>query len=342
MFEFGSQGYLYMLLLIPVFYIIFLLSRYRRKKILQKYGDTQVIKTLMPEVSTARPRIKFFLLMLAFIALVIALARPRFGSKLKNVKREGVEIIIALDVSNSMRAQDIKPDRLERAKRAISQMTDHMKNDKVGLLVFAGDAYTQVPITSDYEATKLFLSAVNTDIVSKQGTAIGSAVELGMDSFTPDEETSKALIVITDGENHEGNAVSAAKKAAEKGIKVYTIGMGLPDGAPIPAQKGGNKYLQENGETVISKLDEQTLKEIAAAGDGSYVRANNIRTGVNTIFDKINQLEEKEMETKVYSQFDEKFIYFAALALFFLILEFLIMEKSNTRLSNLKIFEGRK
>ena len=241
-----------------------------------------------------------------------------------------------------MLAEDIKPNRLQRAKRAIAQLTDRMKNDKVGMIVFAGDAYIQVPITSDYAAAKLFLNAVNTDMVSKQGTAIGKAIELAMNSFTPNEEASKALLIITDGENHIKNPVPVAENAAEQGIRVFTIGMGLPKGAPVPDKDSPAKYLQEDGSTVISKLDEQTLRAIAQAGEGTYIRANNIRTGVNAVFDEISKLEKTEMEQKVFTEYNEKFQYFAGVALLLLLLDFLIMERKNKYLERLNIFGGNR
>jgi len=228
-------------LLLPVLALIFALVFHQRRKAIRRFGDPQVIEPLMPYVSYSRPVLKAILVLLALASLVFGIARPQFGSKLREIKREGVELIIALDVSNSMMAEDIQPNRLERAKQAITRLVDRLVNDKIGLIVFAGDAYIQIPITTDYVSAKLFLNAISTDIVPKQGTAIGSAIELGTKSFTQQEETSKALIIITDGENHEDDAVEAAKLAAEKGIKVHTIGIGLPQGAPIPVYSGGQK-----------------------------------------------------------------------------------------------------
>jgi Ca-activated chloride channel family protein len=295
----------------------------------------------MPALSFSRPVIKFLLAMLALAALIFGIARPQFGSKLREIKREGVEIIIALDVSNSMMAEDIQPNRLERAKQAIAKMVDRLVNDKIGLIVFAGDAYIQIPITSDYVSAKLFLNTISTDIVPKQGTAIGSAIALGSKSFTPQEESSKALIIITDGENHEDNAIDAAKAASEKGIRVHTIGIGLPKGAPIPVYNGGQKnYLKDNsGETVISKLDEGMLQQIAAAGEGVYIRSTDTRVGLDKLFDEISKMEKQEMEARIYSDYDERFQYLFAIGLFFLLLEFLILERKNKWLSKIKLFD---
>jgi Ca-activated chloride channel family protein len=300
-----------------------------------------VIEQLMPAASFARPVIKFLLILLALSSLIIGIARPQFGSKLREIKREGVEIIIALDVSNSMMAEDIKPNRLERAKQAIAKMVDRLVNDKIGLIVFAGDAYIQLPITSDYVSAKLFLNTISTEIVPKQGTAIGSAIELGIRSFTQQEKSSKALIVITDGENHEDNAVEAARTAAGQGIKVHTIGIGLPEGAPIPIYSGGQRnYLKDNaGKTVISKLDEGMLRQIAAAGQGVYIRSTDTRVGLDKLFDEISKMEKQEMETRIYSDYDERFQYIFAVGLFFLLLDFLILERKNKWLSKIKLFD---
>jgi Ca-activated chloride channel family protein len=294
----------------------------------------------MPFASKSRPMFKFFTLMLALAFVIVGLARPQYGSKLKKVKREGIELIIALDVSNSMMAEDIQPNRLERSKMAISRLVDKLKDDKIGLIVFAGDAYTQLPITTDYNSAKLFLNSVNTQIVPKQGTAIGAAINLAMRSFTPDSKANKAIIVITDGENHEDDAVAAAKSAVENGMIVHTIGMGLPQGSPIPVLRNGAKeYLKDNaGNVVITKLDETKLEQIAAAGDGVYVRANNAQVGLNTLFDEINKLDKTELESLVYSDYEDQFQYFFAIAMILILIEFFILERKNRYLKNIKLF----
>jgi Ca-activated chloride channel family protein len=225
MFRFENSGFLWGLLIIPILTLFFIWSRIVRKRALRRFGNDEIMKYLMPFASNNRPRFKFFILMLALVFIILGIARPQYGSKLKKVKREGVELIIALDVSNSMLAEDIQPNRLDRSKLAISRLVDKLKDDKIGLIVFAGDAYTQLPITSDYNSAKLFLNSVNTQIVPKQGTAIGAAIGLGMRSFTPDSKANKAIIVITDGENHEDDAISAAKEAVDNGIVVHTIGI---------------------------------------------------------------------------------------------------------------------
>jgi Ca-activated chloride channel homolog len=345
MFRFGDPEYLIALALIPVLIALYLVFNYKRKRAIREFGNPELLEPLMPNVSTIRQAWKFTMLMLALASLIVGLARPQFGAKLQKIKRQGVEIIIALDVSNSMMAEDIQPNRLERAKRAIARLTERLSNDKLGLIVFAGDAYTQLPITTDYTSAKLFLSSINTSIVPVQGTAIGAAIDLGMKSFTPETESSKAIIIITDGENHEDNPVEMATLAKEEGIVVHTIGMGLPQGGPIPMiNASGQKDFRrdKDGEVVVTKLDEKTLQEVAAAGGGKYVRANNTEVGINAIFDEINSMQKTELESRVYSDYNDQFYYFIGLALLLLLLEFLLMERKNKYLKNIRLFKQSK
>ncbi len=343
MFRFGNSEYLWGLLLIPLLTVVFIWARIARRRALKRFGNESLLSRLMPYASKSRPVFKFILLMLALAFFIVGVARPQFGSKLKKMKREGVELIIALDVSNSMKAEDIQPNRLERAKRAISRLVDRLEDDKIGLIVFAGDAYTQLPITSDYNSAKLFLNSVNTQIVPKQGTAIGTAINLAIRSFTPEGEANKAIVVITDGENHEDDAVAAAENAVENGITIHTIGMGLPSGSPIPVLRNGQKdYLKNNdGEVVITKLNEQMLEQIASAGNGIYVRANNAQFGLNALFDEINKMEKAEMESLVYSEYDDQFQYFFAVGLLLILLEFVILERKNRYLKNIRLFSTK-
>ncbi|HZH74100.1 MAG TPA: VWA domain-containing protein [Mariniphaga sp.] len=343
MFRFAYNDFLWALLIIPVLTVFFIGSRYLRKRALRRFGNKQVIAELMPFASKNRPVFKFILLMFALACFIVGTARPQFGSKLKKVQREGVEIIIALDVSNSMLAEDIQPNRLERAKRAISRLIDRLNDDKIGLIVFAGDAYIQLPITTDYNSAKLFLDAVKTEIVPRQGTAIGTAISMAIKSFTPAEAANKAIIVITDGENHEDDPVTAAQDAVNNGIVVHTIGMGLPQGAPIPVAQGGQtEYMRDrDGNVVITRLDEAMLEKVAAAGNGIYVRANNAQVGLNALFEEINKLEKEELETLVYSEYDDQFQYFFALGILFLLLEFFILERKNKYLMKIKLFSTK-
>jgi Ca-activated chloride channel family protein len=250
--------------------------------------------------------------------------------------------MIALDISNSMLAEDIQPSRLERAKQAISKLVDRLSNDKIGMVVFAGEAFIQLPITTDYASAKMFLSTINTNMIGVQGTAIGSAIEKSIVSFTPESETNKAIIVITDGENHEDDAVEKASQAVEKGIYVHTIGMGLPKGAPIPikANNGTREYKKDqSGNVVVSKLNETMLQQIASAGNGIYIRANNTEVGLNALFDELNKMEKKEFEVESYSDYEDRFQYFIALSIFFLILEFIILNRRNKLFKDVNIFK---
>jgi Ca-activated chloride channel homolog len=344
MFRIANPEYLYALLVIPVLIAFFWYSRIQRKKALAMFGQKDILSVLMPNVSASRPVLKFIILMLALASIIVAIARPQFGSKLKTEKRKGIELIIALDVSNSMMAEDIEPNRLERSKRAISQLVDKLSNDKIGLIVFAGDAYTQLPITADYVSAKLFLNSISTNIVPTQGTAIGAAIELGTKSFNPQFKGSKAMIIITDGENHEDDAIGAAKAATEEGIVVYTIGMGLPQGGPIPEYSNGMKTYRKDreGNTVVTKLDEPMLQKIAEAGKGAYIRANNAQVGLNNLLNEVNKMEKSELETQIYADYDDKFQYFIAFALFLILLDFMILERKNKYLKNFKLFADRK
>ena len=343
-FRFAHPEYFYFLLVIPAFTVFFIFTRLYRRRSLRIFGDHALIVQLMPSVSTARPIIKFILWMLALYFIITALAQPQFGSKLLTSKRKGVELIIALDVSNSMMAQDIKPNRLERAKRAISKLTERLRDDKLGLIVFAGQAYVQLPITTDYVSAKLFLDAINTSIVPVQGTAIGAAIEMASKSFSPDFPGSKAIIVITDGENHEDDAVGAAKAALEKKIIVHTIGMGLPQGAPIPmGPEGSRDFLKDqSGNIVVTKLDESMLTQIATAGGGTYIRANNAEVGLNNLFNEIEKMEKSEMDSREYSEYDDQFPLFLVLALAMILLDFMILERKNKWLRNFRLFGNQK
>lgn len=344
MFRFENPDYLYLLIIIPILAFTSLVISKRRKKAIEKFGNPELLESLMPNASVNRPVVKFYIMLLALAMIIVTMAGPQFGSKLETVKRKGIEIMIALDVSNSMNAEDIQPSRLDRAKRAIYQLVDKLNNDKVGLIVFAGQAYTQLPITTDYASAKMFISSINTGIISTQGTAIGKALELGIRSFTSQEDINRAIIVITDGENHEDDAIQVAKAAAEKGIKVYTVGMGLPKGAPIPVAGGSkNDFMKDReGNVVISKLDENMLIEIATAGDGEFISANNIRKGINDLIDHLSKLEKSEIDSKIYTEYDSQFQYIAILVLLLLLIDFMILERKNKYLKKINIFEGRK
>jgi Ca-activated chloride channel homolog len=343
LFRFANPDFLYLLLLLPVLILIFILDEIRKRRTRKRLGEVRLISNLMPELSDSRAIVKFVIVLLAVLSGVIMLARPQFGSRLEDVKKQGVEVVIALDVSNSMLSEDIQPDRLTRAKQAISRLVDNLDNDKIGLVVFAGEAYTQIPITTDYASAKMFLSTIGPEMVPKQGTAIGAAISLGIRSFSPGEGKSKAMIIITDGENHEDNPVTAAEEAAKAGIVIHTIGIGSSVGVPVPVEINGRKeYLKDvDGNTVISKLDEDILKKIALNTGGTYVRASNTNIGLDQIFSDIKKMKTQEMESTQYTDYNDQFQIFAALALILLIADFMVMERKNRRLANIRLFKFR-
>lgn len=343
LFRFANPEYLYLLLLLPVVIALWIINEFRRRKSIRKLGDLNLIKKLLPELSKVRPVFKFILQLIAISLAIIMLSRPQFGSKIEEVKKQGVEVMIALDVSNSMLAEDIQPDRLERAKQAISRLVDNLENDKIGLIVFAGDAYTQIPVTNDYVSAKMFLSTINPNLVPKQGTAIGAAIDLGMRSFSQGTDKSKAMIIITDGENHEDDPVAKSKEASAAGIVIHTIGIGSTEGVPIPVIINGKRdYLKDtDGNTVITKLDEEILKEIALTTNGKYVRANNSNIGLDEIFNEIRKMKKQELEGTMYTEYNDQFQIFAGAILLLLILDYLIMDRKNRRLVNIRLFKFR-
>ncbi len=338
MFRFENPDFLYVLFVIPLLIIVFILKQRDRKKSLKKFGEISVISQLMPDISYNRPVIRFIYIIITLSILIISVARPQLGTKVEEVKREGIEIVIALDVSNSMLSEDIVPNRLEKAKREISRMLNKLKEDKIGLIVFAGESYTLVPITTDYSATKLFLSSINTDFIQKQGTAIGSAIDLASKSFSPKNDKGKVIIIITDGENHEDNPILAAQKAKEKGIIIYTIGMGKSEGAPIPINNSSSFRKNKEGNVIISKLDETSLSKIASEGGGKFIRASNSRSSLSELYNDINSMEKSKLESKVYSGYNDRFQYFLVVALIFIILEFTTLERKNRWFRKLNLF----
>jgi Ca-activated chloride channel family protein len=341
MIKFANIEYFWFLLIALLFLVMYIYYNAWRRRASHRFGSKKQLDKLMPEVSSRKPIYKFILILLSLVFLVIGLVDPQVGSKLEKVKREGIDLMLVLDVSNSMMAEDIKPNRLERSKMAISTLIDKLSGDRIGIIIFAGNAYKQLPLTSDYSAAKLFLSAVDTKIVPTQGTAIGEAIEMATNSFD-EKEHNKAIIVITDGENHEDDAVSEARKAEEIGIKVFTIGMGLPDGAPIPIYNSyGNKTgfkKDRDGKTVVTKLNEDMLRQIAAAGNGAYARANNGSSGLRKIFDEISKIEKKEIETKQFTDYEHRFQVYILIAFVFLLLELLMDNKKSKWFSKLNFF----
>lgn len=340
MFRFANPYYLYLLAVVPLLIALFVYERRLLARRLQSFGNPQLLERLMPNASKVRPVVKFSILMVAFVLIVVALARPQFGSKLQTVKHQGVEAMVVLDVSNSMLAEDVQPNRLERAKLMLSKLIDQMTDDKIGLIVFAGDAYVQLPITADAVSAKMFLSSIQTNLVPRQGTAIGTAIDLALRSFGSNEtEAGRTIIVITDGENHEDDAVGAAKLAQQHGVTVHVVGLGTPSGAPIPV--GGTMSFRKDrsGNVVVTKLNEDMCRQIAAAGSGIYVRADNSNVALKALSQQIDKLQKGDLETKSYSEYDEKYHIFVWLALLLLLVEFFVYNRKNKYLNRIKWFD---
>jgi Ca-activated chloride channel family protein len=342
MFRFEDPIYLYALVLIPVLALIRWWMMLRQRKRLRRFGDPQLVRQLMPDVSRFRPLVKFGLLLTALALLIVMLARPQMGTKISHEKRTGIETIIALDISNSMLAEDVSPSRLDRAKMMVENLVDHFTNDKIGLIVFAGEAYVQLPITSDFVSAKMFLSSIEPGLIETQGTDIAAAVNMATHSFTQEEGVGKAVIVITDGEDHEGGALEAAQEAKEKGMRVYVLGIGSAKGSPIPIP-GTSDYMKDNsGETVMSALNEDMCKQVAAAGGGAYIHVENNSNAQEQLNRELDKLAKKEISSTVYSDFDEQFQAVGILVLLLLIAEICILEIKNPHLRNIHLFNRKK
>ena len=338
MFRFAHIEFLWLLAVIPVLVIAhYLYTRYKKKQLVS-FGDPSLLAELMPNASRIRPHVKFALEITALTLLIFALARPQYGTKEETVKREGIEVMIALDISNSMLAEDVAPNRLDRAKQILSKLVDQMVDDKLGLVVFAGDAFTQLPITCDYVSAKMFLQNITPDLIPAQGTAIGAAINTCIRSFGAEEsEASRAIILITDGENHEDDAKAAAQAAKEKGMHVYVVGIGKPEGSPIPDGHGSFKK-DKSGQVVVSRLNEEMCKEIAGAGDGIYVRADNSNTASRALQKELNKLATTEIETKVFTDYNEQYQSFVLIALLLLVIDFFVFSRKNKTISKLNLF----
>ena len=330
---------MYLLIVVPILAAFYFYSNYRRRKRLKEYGDMELLKQLMPEVSKYRPDVKFWLMLAAMVMVIFMLAQPQFGSKMETVKRQGIETVVALDISNSMLAQDVVPSRLEKSKKLISRLVETFNNDKVALIVFAGEAFTQLPITSDYVSAKMFLETISPSLISTQGTDIRAAINLAMKSFTPNDGVGRAIVLITDGENHEGGAIEAAQEAAKKGIHVFVLGVGSPDGSPIPVE-GSNEFRRDkDGNVVVTRLNEEMCREIARAGNGMYVRVDNTNNAERALNAEVNKLAKADVETQVFTEFDEQFRVLAWLALILLAVEIMILNRRNPLFKNVKLFK---
>lgn len=328
-FFFANEKILLLLLLAPLFPLLYAIYRSMRRARIRRFGDPVLVGELMPSSSASKAWVRLVLFDIAFCFFVIGLARPQLGAKLQKHEAHGAEIMVCLDVSNSMLAEDYSPNRLERAKLAITRMADKLSGDRIGLIVFAGRSFVQLPITNDYVSAKMFMNNISTESVPVQGTAIGDAILTAVRGFSAQSEKSRAIVVITDGENHEDDPVDAAKKAAEMGIKVYTIGVGSLQGAPVPLN--GELLKDREGNIVVTHLDEDTLKEIASAGNGAYIHAGNEEFGLNPIISDLRALEDEHFSSVVFEEYDEQYMYFFAIALAFLVLEMLVGERRSKR-----------
>ena len=325
----AQSQYLLLLLLVPLLFVAYALYLRGRRRRIARFGDPQLVARLMPEASTGKGWLKVSLLAVAWLFFVIGLARPQLGARLKEHETQGVEVMIALDVSNSMLAEDYSPNRLERSKLAIARLVDRLQGDRIGLVVFAGEAFVQLPITADYVSAKIFLKSIDTGSIPIQGTDLSEALMASARSFSTQSTHSRAIVLITDGEDHEGQAVETARTIAEQGIRIYCIGVGSPQGKPIP--KDGSLMKDASGDIVVSRLNEEILQEIAGAGNGKYVRAGAAEFGLNPIIDDIRTIDKEQFNSVVFEDFDEQYMYFFAIALFFLILELLVPERKARR-----------
>lgn len=343
MLRFEDPKYLYLLLLLIVWAIIYVVSCIVRKRRLRRFGDLELLRALMPDVSPKRQHLKFAIALIAAALLIITLARPQMGMTVDNEKKQGIEVIIALDISNSMMAEDVSPNRLECAKQLIASTIGRMDNDKVGIVVFAGDAYSQLPITSDNISANMFLDAISPSLITRQGTAIGQAIDLATKSFTQKEGVGRAIIVITDGEDHEGGAEEAAKEAVKKEIRVFMIGVGKDGGAPIPDPSNKGRYLTDkSGETVITHVNKDMCRKIAEAGKGSFIYLTNAPTARERLFSDLDKIKKSELSSAIYSSYAEQFQWVALLALIALIADAIIMERKNRILRKLNLFKKKK
>jgi Ca-activated chloride channel family protein len=340
MFRFAHPEYLYLFIALPFVFAIYIYLNIKKRKDVSRIGTLDLVKRMMPELSLKRSYLKFWIIFLALVLGILLVAGLQFGTKVEKVEKRGIELVIAVDVSNSMMARDVAPDRLSRAKQMLSRIIDSRKDDQIALIVFAGDAYVQMPLTSDTQSAKLFLNSIDPSLVPIQGTVIGKAIELGVNSFSSDKDVDKAIILITDAEDHEGNATQIAKQAADAGIMVNVIGIGSVDGSPIPESSYSDKYKTDTeGNIVVSKLNEQMAREIAQNGKGLFVQADNTNAAMNALESELNKLQTKQIESLAYSEYDEKFPIIAWILLIVLIVEVCIFDKKNRIFRNIRIFK---
>jgi Ca-activated chloride channel family protein len=345
LYQLDEPIYFYLLAVIPVVVLLFLLVGVWKRRTQKRFADSHLLKRLSPNKSTFKPILKVLVLCLAIMCLSFALVNPKIGTKLETVKREGVDVVFALDVSKSMLAEDIAPNRLEKSKQLVGQIINSLAGDRIGIIGYAGSAFPQVPITTDFSSAKLFLAGMNTDMVSSQGTAINEAIEMAQTFYNDEEQTNRVLFIISDGEDHEGNSTEIAEEASNQGIRIFTIGVGTPEGGPIPIKENGTlQYYKrdENNQQVITRLGENTLKEIAAEADGEYIDGANTKEVVETVTAALNGMEKKEFEAKQFTDFKDHFQWFLAGALFLLVFDVLLLERKTAWLKKLNLFNERK
>ena len=341
MFRFANIEVLWLLATVPVFIAAYVFYTLRKRRQLEAFGDAELMEQLMPNASRVRPTVKFSIVMVALVLLILAAGRPQWGQSERTEKRQGIEAIVALDISNSMLAEDVAPNRLDRAKQMLSKLMDNMVNDKVGLVVFAGDAFVQLPITCDYVSAKMFLNSIKPELIKTQGTAIGQALSTSIRCFGEQSDASRAIILITDGETHEDDAVAVAQRAKEAGIRVLVVGIGKPEGSPIP-MPGTNSFRKDReGNVVVSRLNEDMCREIAQAGGGIYVRCDNTNTATKAIQKELDKLATQEIETQVFTDYNEQFQSFALMALLLLVIDFFIFNRKNKAITKMDIFGQR-
>ncbi len=341
MYQLDEKIWFWTLGIIPVIVLFFLVLQFWKYKTQKKFGDKSLLKRLSPDTSFFKSALKIVLLSLAFLCLSIALVNPKIGTKLETVKREGVDIVFAVDVSKSMLAEDIAPNRLEKAKQLVTQIINNLASDRVGIIAYAGKAFPQLPITTDYASAKMFLNNMNTDMLSSQGTAINEAIKLATTYFDDEEQTNRVLIIISDGEDHSEAAIDLAEEANEEGIRIFTIGVGDVKGGPIPLKRNGVvvSYKKDNqGETVITKLNEETLKGIAEEANGAYINGKITNDVVENIREILNQMDKTEFEAKQFADFKDQFQWFLGFGIFFLFLDIFLLERKTAWLKKLNLF----
>ncbi|WP_036157403.1 VWA domain-containing protein [Maribacter forsetii] len=346
MIQYDEKIYFYLLFIIPVIIVLFLLLLVWKKRTQKKFADADLLKRLTPNRSYNKGGLKLVVFILALALLIIGLVNPKIGTKLETVKREGVDIVFAVDVSKSMLAEDIAPNRIEKAKRLVSEIINQLASDRIGIIAYAGQAYPQLPITTDYGAAKMFLQGMNTDMLTSQGTAIDQAIELATTYYDDVEQTNRVLFIISDGEDHsEGSTLDAVEDAVDEGIIIYTIGVGKEKGAPIPIKRNGileSLKKDSQGETVITRLNESVLADIASEGNGEYIDGSNTDTAVEYIKEELLKMDKKEFEAKQFAEYKDQFQWFIGGALLLLFLDIFILDRKTSWLKKLNLFNEKR